>query len=163
MIVSSKAYWTSINYIGKNSKIMIFCIKGDIFRILAISFLFLCKIPERWPHPDSGTSPVLVHKSPPLKTLLQLEGHSPDSIWTLSLLYTSADKYKSLGFYEKLLTLISCNFLSLGNLITFFVSGNTSSSSSFECARQILRISKLSRNCSGTKWVQFAVLACAPA
>ena len=83
--------------------------------------------------------------------------------WTLSLLYTSADKYKSLEFYEKLLTLISCNFLNFGNRITSKVSGITSSSSPFDWILQILRICKLSRVFSCMKWAQFAVLACAPA
>ena len=69
---------------------------------------------------------------------------------------------KSLGFYEKLRTLISCNFLSFGNQITNQKSGITSSPSSLECARQILRISKLSRRFPGMKWAQFGVLARAP-
>ena len=45
--------------------------KSQIFLILGVAFIFLCKIPERWPHPDSGTCHEVSHKTPPLKTLLQ--------------------------------------------------------------------------------------------
>ena len=64
------------------------------------------------------------------------ENHEHFLVRNLWIWYT-----KSLGFYEKLLTLMSCNFLSFGNQIANQKSGITSSSSSFEWILQILRIS----------------------
>ena len=147
-----------------HQKIMKIQLKVGFFEFWSYHFYFYAKIQSAGPIPTPKRvmicrTKVLLWNTPPARGL---RGTASALIWTLSLLYTSADKYKSMDFHEKLLTLISCNFLSFGNSITFFVSANTSSSSSFEWILQILRISKLSRRFPGMKWAQFGVLARAP-
>ena len=45
------------------NKILEIFIKSEIFWILATAFVFLCKNPERQPHPDSVSLRFPVHKN----------------------------------------------------------------------------------------------------
>ena len=130
---------------GKILNIIFFSSKSVIFWILATAFMFLFNFPKRWTPLVAAAAHLLVHKFIILKPSTQPAGQHESAsehflVRNLWIWYT-----KSLGFYEKLLTLMSCNFLSLGNQITNQKSGITSSSSSFEWILQILRICKLLR------------------
>ena len=96
---------------------MIFEVKSYIFLILGVAFVLIlyAKIQSAVSIPKAGVSVCLRTKFATLKWSSSQQGTVREASWTLSLLYTSADKYKSLEFYEKLLTLITCNFLSFGN------------------------------------------------
>ena len=83
--------------VGKTNKILNSFTKIDIFWILATSFVFLRKNPERWPIPESGCLCLPAHKVRHLEMPLHCPA-SKEASWTLSLLYTSADKYQIHGF-----------------------------------------------------------------
>ena len=86
--------------VGKTKKIMKNITKSYIFWILATSFVFLCKNPERWPHHDSVPLCLPAHKSNVTEINHQLVGQYYEQYPYCTLVQTSTNPWNSMKILE---------------------------------------------------------------
>ena len=138
-------------------------LKLSFFEFWPQQLYFYPKIQSAGPFLTAGLSVCLRTKVFTLKSLIWYT-KSIDLLWTLSGRESIDLVYQIYWVAMKNCWLwTDITTLNIGNQTKNFISGITSSSSLIDCAGQIARISKLSRNFSCRESAQFATLACAPA